>query len=229
MDRHERPVLGIIGGVGPVATTNIIRTIQDRTSVTKEQDHVPILADIDSTLDSRVAAIKRGDPSVANQMVENARRLEMAGATHLLIGSNTSHYYYSEIDAETSAMVYHMPDLVGEYCHFEGYDSVMVFGTDLLCDLDIYGWAFADRECDVFYPAEQAMAMDVIYDVKDGFMDEAQASFELLMERHREYQPFVIGCTEFSVLDSSGFDTIDPVEVVADRVVSELGGRDTRI
>lgn len=218
--KENNRTLGIIGGCGPVATTNIIQTIQDRTPIDVEQQHVPILASIDATLPSRVAAIRGDGEPVESQFVENARALEDMGADYLLIGSNTSHYYHPAVNDAVSVPVLDAPRSTMEWCESRGYDRVLVLGTDVLRSTGIYDTAAADTTVQVEYP-DPDRSMEIIYEFKNGNFVRAQELLETQLAEAND--PVVLACTELSCLDAGGpTTTIDPIIVIADEIVDRL-------
>lgn len=224
---QERPWLGIVGGCGPVATTNMQRTFQDRIDVTVEQDHVPVVSCVDSTMPSRVESINgTGVPvaEVASHFEENAKYLD-ARCDYLLIASNTSHYFYDVVDAATEAEVLHLPRIALSRLA-DRYDEVVVFGTDTLEDQGIYTEAAAEYDIDVVH-ANSSYATDIIFMVKND--EPRERVWDVYSEWLREYEsesPFLAACTEFSILDTPATITMyDAVELVVDYYVETIARR----
>ena len=87
-------VIGIIGGMGPEATVEVMRQIIRRTPARDDADHVRMLVDNNPKVPSRIAFLLEGgavDP--APSLVSMARGLERSGATMLAMPCNTAHAF----------------------------------------------------------------------------------------------------------------------------------------
>lgn len=86
-------VIGIIGGVGPLAGLDLAAKIMANTRAGRDQDHLPlILASLPELIPDRSAYLlsKRG-PNPAEGLIEAAKRLKAAGASLVCIPCNTAH------------------------------------------------------------------------------------------------------------------------------------------
>ena len=91
-------VVGIIGGMGPAATVDLMQRIIDATPARDDIDHLRVLVDNNPKVPSRIAALLEGGGiSPAPCMVDMARGLVTAGAQLLAIPCNTAHHYFEEV------------------------------------------------------------------------------------------------------------------------------------
>ncbi|MDI6624767.1 MAG: amino acid racemase, partial [Brevundimonas sp.] len=82
-----RRTLGVLGGMGPAATTAFLARVQALTPAQQDQDHIRILADINPRVPDRQRA-----PDAAEAMLgQMAMRLRDAGAQVLAMPCNTAH------------------------------------------------------------------------------------------------------------------------------------------
>ena len=105
----EKKTLGIIGGVGPLATMFIGEMIVRLTDAEKDQDHVNMVITNNTNIPDRTAFIlgeSTEDPVPV--IVSDAHRLEQAGAEIIAIPCNTAHSFYEEIDEGTTLPVIDM-------------------------------------------------------------------------------------------------------------------------
>ena len=94
----NRPILGIIGGVGPLATAYFMEAIIKKTPATTDQDHIPMIVFNDPQIPDRTAYIlDHTKPDPQPEMVKVAQWLEEAGADYIAIACNTAHYFYDAI------------------------------------------------------------------------------------------------------------------------------------
>ena len=97
------PVIGIIGGMGPEATVDLMRRVIAATPAGDDGDHIHMIVDNNPKIPSRIATLIDGngiDP--APELIRMARGLEAAGATVLAIPCNTAHAYADQIAASVA-------------------------------------------------------------------------------------------------------------------------------
>jgi aspartate racemase len=87
------PTIGIIGGMGPLATADLYRKIIEVTPAVRDQDHLHVIIDADPTIPDRTAALLGNGPDPLPKLVAAARRLEDAGAGILIMPCNTAHAF----------------------------------------------------------------------------------------------------------------------------------------
>lgn len=90
--------VGILGGMGPAATIDLMARIHRLTPRTREQDGIRLLADSNPAVPNRNDAILRGGPSPAPVLAEMARGLESAGADFVVMACNTAHAFQFDIE-----------------------------------------------------------------------------------------------------------------------------------
>ena len=108
-----KKTVGIIGGMGPMATADLIYNIVSQTKAEKDSDHVHLLVDSDGSVPDRTAAILNGGESPVPKLCTIAKRLEYMGADIIAISCNTSHYFYNEIQEAVGVPVMNMIDESG--------------------------------------------------------------------------------------------------------------------
>ena len=98
------PVIGIIGGMGPLATCDLMQKIIEYTDADTDQEHVRICVDCNTNIPDRTTAILHGGKSPVPELVKSAKRLEAMGAQVLIMSCNTAHYFYDRL-AEALAAI----------------------------------------------------------------------------------------------------------------------------
>ena len=87
-------MVGIIGGMGPEATVELMRRVTARTRAEDDADHVHLLVESNPKIPSRIAHLLEGtgdDP--LPEILRVARNLQGAGAEALAMPCNTAHHY----------------------------------------------------------------------------------------------------------------------------------------
>ncbi|CAL9600916.1 aspartate/glutamate racemase family protein [Streptomyces sp. enrichment culture] len=103
-----RPALGILGGMGPLATADFYRRLVARTPAGSDQEHVPVLMWADPAVPDRTAALLGEGPSPVPALVEGARWLRRAGVSCVAVPCNTAHAYIEQISKATGIEVLDM-------------------------------------------------------------------------------------------------------------------------
>ncbi|WP_433404619.1 aspartate/glutamate racemase family protein [Streptomyces sp. CA-146814] len=107
--RHvTRPVLGILGGMGPLATADFYRRLVERTPAGSDQAHLPVVMWADPAVPDRTAALLGEGPSPVPALVEGARWLQRAGASCIAVPCNTAHAYVEQLSKATGVEVLDM-------------------------------------------------------------------------------------------------------------------------
>lgn len=93
-------MIGILGGMGPLATADFFAKVLAATPAHGDADHVPLLILSDPRIPPRPPAIL-GDGESPLPALRAARdRLLQAGATALAMPCNTAHYWYDALAAD---------------------------------------------------------------------------------------------------------------------------------
>lgn len=92
-------MIGILGGMGPLATLDFFNKVLASTPAQGDPDHVPLLIQSDPRIPSRPAAILGGGPSPLPQLMAGRDRLVAAGASALAMPCNTAHFWFSDLSA----------------------------------------------------------------------------------------------------------------------------------
>jgi len=104
-------MLGVIGGMGPLASADFFRKLIDATPAACDEDHIPVLIHSVPQLPSRPAAILRNGASPLPALMMARDRLVAAGATMLAMPCNTAHHWHAEL-AANSVPFPHIADAV---------------------------------------------------------------------------------------------------------------------
>ena len=90
-------MIGVLGGMGPLATVDFFSKVVSQTPANGDADHVPMLIQSDPRIASRPAAILGEGPSPLPELLTGRDRLILAGATALVMPCNTAHFWYSNL------------------------------------------------------------------------------------------------------------------------------------
>lgn len=196
--------IGIMGGMGPMATVDLMRKIIMATPAACDQEHIPMLVDNNSQIPDRTRAIKGMGASPAPEMVKTAKRLMMGGADFIIIACNTAHYFLPEILPQISIPVLSIIDVAVASIQEKGYKNVGLLATSGTVSTGLYQESLAANGIHCFAPAPelQHLVDDMIYDgVKANNADyDTSAVRELLTDMQQQgAEAFILGCTEVPV------------------------------
>ena len=198
--------VGIVGGMGPAATVDLMAKVLRETPATRDEEHVPLIVWNVPQVPSRPAAIRGDGPSPLAALVEAARFLEGAGASALAIACNTAHHWAADIARATSIPLLHIADATLEEIarRPEPVRTVALLGTRATLELGIYTTPLAARGIAVRLPseAEQAAVDRAIAAVKAGDAAGARTEFvpvaAAMLDRGAD--AIVLGCTELPLI-----------------------------
>ncbi len=223
----KKKVIGIIGGMGPLATIDLYNKILSHTAAENDQDHFHVIIDSNTSIPDRTEAILRSGQSPVYELIRSAHRLEFMGADILLMACNTAHYFYEQMAPHISVPFIHMIDETAKEVSARGLDCVGLLATEGTCQSGIYDKSFQKLGINLLKPSEETQrhVTSIIYDgVKAGktrykTADIAKTLAELSQNGAKA---FVLGCSELPIAFSRyGIDAnvIDPTEVLAMRAV----------
>lgn len=224
-----KKTIGIIGGMGPLATVELFHKLVVLTNAASDSEHIHILVDNFPQIPDRTAAILEGSDRPVSHIVEAGNRLIRAGAELLLIPCNTSHYYYDQIAAALSVPVLNMLQLTAVHLQKEGVKRVGLLATDGTIQTRVFANAFAGVGIETLCPdpSGQQMVMHMIYrEIKAGKKADCRP-IERVMDalRAQGAERIVLGCTELPLAFSPTMksDMVDPAHLLALEAIRRAG------
>ena len=232
-----KKTIGILGGMGPLATADLFRKIVLSTKAASDGEHIRVYIDSNCAIPDRTAAILSGGLDPVPEMADALRHLEACGADCILLPCNTAHYFLPRLQAMTDTPFISMPAVTAQACaaNFPG-KTAAILATKGTIAVGIYEKALQAEGVPYVVPdeAEQDALMRVIYDgVKAGAAPDAyRADMDFVLDRlkARGADYFILGCTElplaFSLLNCCA-PAVDPTAELAKAAVlfcgAELG------
>lgn len=196
----ERPLLGVLGGMGPAATLDFLAKLQGLANASCDQDHCPVVTFSASETPDRTAAILGTGESPLPAMQDALRALERAGASHVAIPCNTAHYWFDALQANTGLRLIHIVEATMEEMalRFGAVGNVGLIATTGAVRSGVYHQRLEGAGRRVLTPPDQSAVMGVIEMIKAGRMVEA---LPVLTQQVRALQEagaeaVILGCTE---------------------------------
>src|SRR5699024_10166329 len=111
----DMKTLGILGGMGPLATVKLFEKIVSLTHANKDQEHIHTIIDSNINIPHRSRYILGNGDDPLNELIKSAKRLENAGADFLVMPCNTAHYFYDKIVAVMNIPFLNMIEETAKY------------------------------------------------------------------------------------------------------------------
>lgn len=212
--------VGVIGGVGPLATAYFLQLVVQLTQAERDQDHLDMVVLNHSTIPDRTEFILgRSQCDPAPILAQDARRLERFGVSFLVMPCNTAHYFTQQIIDATPVPLLSIIDVtVAAVCTRQpGLTQVGLLVTEGTAASGVYQEAFAAVGVETLLPEpqDQGTVNTIIYDqVKAGQSVDIEALHGVADRlQARGAGEIVLGCTELSVVAADHGLLEDPVFV----------------
>ena len=228
---HNPPrVLGILGGLGPMATVYFYEMLTQHTKAARDQDHIDVIINSRATTPDRTSYILgQSNENPFDIMAADAARLVTFGADIIAIPCNTAHYFYDRLNESIEIPILNMVEETVLFAK-ENCEKVGILATSGTIETRTY-----QRVCDRLNLAyavpsaeKQADVMDLIYnDINQGKPADRQ-KFDAVVEELKAAGcgRVILGCTELSLIkrdEKLGDFYIDSMEVLAKNAILAFG------
>ena len=229
----DKITLGVIGGLGPIATAHFMELVIRMTDADTDQEHLDmILYNRPSIPDRTSYILDQSKPNPLPEMIRTGNALARQGAKLIAIPCMTAHYFHRELTRYIEAPIVHAIHEVAAHLKKHGVTRAGIMATDGSIRSGLFQRELQKHGIEPIIPGEkgQKCVMSVIYDDvkanKPAEMDKFRfASDEL---RAQGAQAIILGCTELSLVKRDyaiGEGYLDAMEVLAQTCVLRCGGR----
>jgi aspartate racemase len=214
-------ILGVLGGMGPLASACFMQRLTLLTPAERDQDHIPTILWSDPRVPDRTAARVAGGEGPLPALLRGIRGLEAAGCGAIAIPCNTAHGWYEGMRAATSLPILHIVDAAGAELQRLGVvgGRIGVMGTAGTLAMRLYQLGY---ECLV--PSDEEMQSRVTPTITAVKANKLVESYEPLAEVARSLmargaKAVVLGCTEIPLGIAAGpalpFPVADTIDALA--------------
>lgn len=230
-----KKTIGILGGMGPLATADLFRKIVTMTQASCDNDHIRVYIDSNSAIPDRTAAILSGGQDPVAEMSDALRHLEACGADCIVLPCNTAHYFLPRLQAMTEVPFLSMLEAAAKACarEYPG-KTAAILATKGTLATGLYEEALKAEQVSCIVPdeGEQDALMRIIYEgVKAGAAPESyrqDMEFVLNSLAAKGADLFILGCTElplaFQLLQRQEC-AVDPTAELAKTAILFCGGQ----
>lgn len=224
-------VLGILGGLGPMATVYFYELLIKHTKATCDQDHIDLIINSRATTPDRTNFILgKGGDNPFDIMAKDAARLVTFGADLLAIPCNTAHYFYGMLNDCVTVPILNMPCETVIMAKAQGAKKIGILATTGTIETKTYQHVCDAQNMAYAVPTAQTQAdiMDIIYnDIKQG----KPADMEKFNHAAAELfatgcDKIILACTELSLIKKDehlNSDYIDSMEALAKAAILAFG------
>ena len=223
--------IGIIGGMGPMASQLFYKMVTEHTAAKKDQDHINMILLSDASMPDRTSAILSGDyEELYRQLLEDARFLEAGGCTAIGITCNTSHFFVDRLAGDLKIPVIHMVREAAREIAGMNAGVVGIMATDGTVQTGLYQKELRAQGLTPFVPAPE-IQKEVMYQIYGRIKNGQPYDKESWERIEAEYRAagcgrVLLACTELSVIkaDEQLSDWyMDPMEILVRRVIAFAG------
>ncbi|QHP79873.1 aspartate/glutamate racemase family protein [Pectobacterium odoriferum] len=104
------PLIGVLGGMGPLATVDLLHKIVEETPASRDQDHVPVVAWNVPQIPDRQQALAGTGESPLPALLHAIRQLNRLSVSHIVVPCNTAHHWFDALTEASYAPLLHIAD-----------------------------------------------------------------------------------------------------------------------
>lgn len=223
MNATNERVLGVLGGMGPLASAHFMLRLTLLTPATRDQDHIPTVLWSDPRVPDRTVAGLAGGGDPLPWLLRGIEGLKRSGCAAIAIPCNTAHGWYDAMRAAASMPILHIVDAAAVELRRMGLPSgpIGVMGTQATLAMQLYqnrlgtlGWdCIVPTQAEMDRLVSPAIALVKANRVAEAYPPLAEAVSSL---GARGAAAVVLGCTEIPLGIQAGgllgvpmVDTID--------------------
>ena len=219
------PRIGILGGMGPLATADFFSKLTRATPAVRDQDHFAVTIESAPQIPDRIAGQDGSGKDPLPALLATAQRLIDAGCDLIAMPCNTAHLWHERVSSRINIPFLHIADAVAQ--RLGGARTVGLMGTSATLASKLYQ-ARVGGGYRWLLPDDDEMAAHVmpgVAAVKRGEMERAATLLHPVVQHlaARGAEVIVLGCTEIplavSAADSS-VPLIDATDALARATVA---------
>ncbi|MER6067843.1 aspartate/glutamate racemase family protein [Streptomyces sp. NPDC001817] len=219
---HRR--LGVLGGMGPVASAQFVSSVYDHCGGAREQDFPALVLHSEPAVSPRTpATMDAGESPVLTRMVTGLSRLVDCGCEDIVMCCMTSHHLLPRISPELSGRVISVLDVAVDEIARRGGRHLLLCSTDSRA-LRLFErhprWERAEPHVVMAEAAEYRTLQDAIQDIKTNKGPDRAVDWITRHLKETGASSVIAGCSEIHVLSRRwghliDADVLDPFDVLA--------------
>lgn len=219
-------LVGVIGGMGPLATVNFLNKVISLTPAKEDQDYIPMIIYINPQIPDRTRAILKKGKSPLKGLLSSARLLEESGAEFIIIPCVTAHFWIEKLRQRINIPIVSIIDVVLKKINVEcpKVKRFGIMGTDGVIGAKLFNKSFNALGLEVIVPdrrVQKNCVMKGIYSIKKGNDPKKVKKLFLYAGHHlrkKGARAIILACTEIPLAitqNDIGLPLIDVNEELA--------------
>lgn len=226
--------LGVIGGMGPLASSDFLRKLTLSTPVQSDQQHIPTLLFGDCTTPDRTASVLGEGPSPLPQLLLAVDFLNSAGVEVIAMPCNSAHCWYEDLVKRSKVPFLHIVDASAQQAlaRNPNANSIGVLSTEGTARMGIYTQRLTALGLKPLLPFDKDfhdLISPGIAFVKAGDLASGGALLNEAANRllDRGAESIILGCTEIPLgmtreLEADPIRFIDSTQSLVDATLLHL-------
>lgn len=200
---NKHPIIGILGGMGPMASADMFLKFIHSANATSDQTHIPLIISSVPDIPDRSAHLLNGGADPYPHLFTYAQNLIKAGASCIVIACNTAHYWFERLQADFHDVHFiSMIDTASETAKHSGHTHIGILATNATLATRLYKDKITQAGLTYLEPDDNALVMQSIYLYKAGEAEKATALMQAEQEKLRQKgaTALIMGCTEVPLI-----------------------------
>lgn len=215
--------LGVIGGLGPMATAFFMQMVIEMTKADRDQEHIEMLIHNCPSIPDRTSYIVgASEENPMQPMADIGKWLAENGADVIAIPCITASYFFEELSSMIPVPIINIIEETALYLVEHKIDTVGLMATDGTVQSGLFQKALQERGIRVILPKAEGQkdVMHLIYENVKATKPVEMERFERVSKELKDAgaQVIILGCTELSMIrrdEKIGAGYLDAMQVLA--------------
>jgi len=226
MTKTKKPLVGIVGGMGPSATVYLQQLILQFASSKNDQGHIPFLL----FMNPQILSCQEDGGNYIKEVYRSIKVLEHAGATHIVLACYSAYIGIEEIQSKINVKLIDIPLLTINWIsqNFSEKKIGLLAAPKVLkaklfqAPLESFGYKIIIPSAVIQNKYVEKAIYDPNFGIKSGNIEESNKMILHAMKHlvSRGAEKIIFGCTDLPVAystDDQGI--IDPLRILAKYIV----------
>lgn len=228
---NGKKVLGVIGGMGPIATSYFMELVIKMSDAATDQEHLDmIIYNIPAIPDRTSYILDHTKENPLPMILDIVGKLENLGVEFLAMPCCTAHYFQDDLEKSLHKPFVNIIRATVHYLKERGITKVGVMATDGTMSTGLFRRELEENNMEIVCPSPERQK-DVMYIIYNNVKANAPADMERFHRVEQELkgngaQAIILGCTELSLVKRDnplGPGFIDAMEVLAQQSLISCG------
>ncbi len=224
-------LLGVIGGMGPMATVYFMELIISMTKSSCDQEHINmIIYNIPSIPDRTRYILKQSNENPMQYLMKIGQQLEKDGAEIIVIPCITAHHWYGKLEKSVRIPVINLLYEIRDFLIAKDIHTIGVMATSGTIKTVLLQKILQDSGIEIIIPLEeeQKKVMDIVYGQIKANRNVDYIKFHEVVAhlQERGAEKVLLACTELSLVKRNlelQLDFFDSMEILAKRCIELCG------